>query len=307
MTGATAASFISGPLQQNPVALGPPRPACQARTIARARRQPNGGRDFHGQAGGDCRDCRIDTLPRHRRDLGAGDNAPPMRILQHVNRPIASRTGAPGDRPGARLRIGGMQLASKARAALFPDFAVEPRPDDAAVPLARLGEGLLRAPPYAGATACLNAVALSVSMLDAALAEYPPERVVVLASDRVRPRLGTALAAAAARGACIVSSEIAPLPAVDGAAEVYSTGGEIGFLALLADRAVKAFAASFYTGWGLTADAAGIPRHGFSRTLDEVFAAHSLVAARYRDPFRDAPASFEDTLALLAEWRRIDI
>ena len=86
-----------------------------------------------------------------------------MRILQQVNRPIASRTGAPGNRPGARLRVGGMQLASEAGAALFPDFAVEPRSDDVAVPLARLGEGLLRAPPYAGATACLNAVALSVS------------------------------------------------------------------------------------------------------------------------------------------------
>src|SRR5437762_3374121 len=163
------------------------------------------------------------------------------------------------------------------------------------------------AEPIVSGNAGAPSEAVLVAMLDAALAEYPPERVVVLASDRVRPRLGTALAAAAARGACIVSSEIAPLPAVDGAAEVYSAGGEIGFLALLADRAVKAFAASFYTGWGLTADAAGIPRHGFSRTLDEVFAAHSLVAARYRDPFRDAPASFEDTLALLAEWRRIDI
>src|SRR5437764_12557857 len=162
MTGATAVSFISGPLQQNPVALGPRRPACQARTIARARCQPNGGRDFHGQAGGDCRDCRIDTLPRHRRDLGAGDNAPPMRIVQQVNRPIASRT-APGHRPGARLRVGGMPLASDAGAALFPEFAVEPRSDDAAVPLARLGEGLLRAPPHAGAAACLSAVALSVS------------------------------------------------------------------------------------------------------------------------------------------------
>ena len=57
---------------------------------------------------------------------------------------------------------------------------------------------------------------------------------------------------------------------------------------------VRAFAASFYTGWGLTADMPGIPFHGFGRTLDEVFAAHSLIAARYRDPFRNAPASFED-------------
>src|SRR5207248_1895188 len=250
-------------------------------------------------------------------ELGPGDNTQPMRILLPVNRPIASRTGAPGNRPGARLRVGGMQLASEAGAALFPDFAVEPRSDDAAVPLARLGEGLLRAPPYTGGAACLNAVALSVSgsataadrldpvrllagpgwetpeligraraarrallaariggawwgdelpagdgyvlvalaepivsgnagapseavlvaMLDAALSEYPPERVVVLASDRIRPRLGTALAAAAAGGARIVSPEIAPLPAVDGAAEVSGPGGEIGFLALLADRA----------------------------------------------------------------------
>src|SRR5258708_29881875 len=74
----------------------------------------------------------------------------------------------------------------------------------------------------------------------------------------------------------------------------------------MADRGVKALGALLYKGWGMTADAAGIPRHAFSRTLDEVFAAHSLVAAPYRDPFRNAPPSFADTLALLAEWRRID-
>src|SRR5437764_7016660 len=195
MTGATAVSFISGPLQQNPVALGPRRPACQARTPVRARRQLNGGRDFHGQAGSDCRDCRIDTLPRHRRDLGAGDNAPPMRILQHVNRPIASRTGEPGHRPGARLRVGGMQLASKARAALFPDFAVEPRSDDVAVPLARLGEGLLRAPPYAGAAACLNAVALSVSGSPSPADRLDPARLLAGAGWETPELIGRAQAA----------------------------------------------------------------------------------------------------------------
>lgn len=319
--------------------------------------------------------------------LRAGDNAPSMRIFQQVNGPIASRTGAPGNRPGNRLRVEGMQLAAEAGAALFPDFVVEPRSADAAVPLARLGEGLLRAPPHAGAAAGLSVVALSVSgppspadrldparllaergwetpeligraqaarrallaariggawwgdelpagdgdalvvlaepmvsgnagatseavlvaMLDAALGKYPPERVMVLAPGRAQPRLAAALSAAAARGARILSSVIAPLPAVERATEVYSSGGETGLLALLAGRPVRAFAASFYTGWGLTADAAGIPQHDFSRTLDEVFAAHSLVAARYRDPFRNVPASVEETLVLLAEWRRIDI
>jgi capsular polysaccharide export protein len=145
-------------------------------------------------------------------------------------------------------------------------------------------------------------------MLDAALAEHPPERIVVLAPNPARlPRLGAKLAAAAAQGARVITRTVAPLATIEHAAQVYSAGGETGFLALLAGRPVRSFAASFYTGWGLTADMPGIPLHGFGRSLDEVFAAYSLIAARYRDPFRNAPASFEDTLALLAEWRRIEI
>jgi capsular polysaccharide export protein len=50
-----------------------------------------------------------------------------------------------------------------------------------------------------------------------------------------------------------------------------------------------------------------LPRQGFCRTLDEVFAGSCLIATRYRDPFGNRPASFEDTLALLAEWRRIEL
>jgi len=146
-----------------------------------------------------------------------------------------------------------------------------------------------------------------IAMLDAALAEHPPERVIVLASNRVQSRLRSKLAGLASRGACIVSREIAPLAVIEHAAQVYSAGGEIGFLALLAARPVRAFASSFYTGWGLTQDAAEIPQHGFARTIDEVFAAHSLLAARYRDPFRNLSASFEDTLALVTEWRRIEL
>src|SRR5207237_5837731 len=44
----------------------------------------------------------------------------------------------------------------------------------------------------------------------------------------------------------------------------------------------------------------------FSRTLDEVLAAHCLLATRYRDPFRNIPASFEETLDLLALWRQVE-
>jgi capsular polysaccharide export protein len=166
---------------------------------------------------------------------------------------------------------------------------------------------VLAEPPAAGSNAAPAADALA-GMLDAALAENPPERVVVLAPGRTKPGLLRAkLAAAASRGARVIAGGIDPWAAVECAAQIYSAGGEIGFLALLAGRPVAAFGRSFYTGWGLTRDAAGVPQQGFARTLDEVFAANCLVATRYRDPFRNTLASFEDTLALLAEWRRIEI
>jgi len=165
---------------------------------------------------------------------------------------------------------------------------------------------ILAEPRVAGSNG-VPAEDVRAAMLDAALTENPPERVVVLAPGRTKSGLLSAkLAAAAARGARVIAGDIDPWAAVERASQIYSAGGEIGFLALLAERPVAAFGHSFYTGWGLTRDAADVPRQGFSRTLDEVFAANCLIATRYRDPFRGTPASFEDTLALLAEWRRTE-
>jgi capsular polysaccharide export protein len=165
---------------------------------------------------------------------------------------------------------------------------------------------VLSEPPVAGSNALAEDA--RAAMLDAALAENPPERVVILAPSHSKPGpLRAKLAAAAARGARIIAGDIDPWAAMERAAQIYCAGGETGFLALLAGRPVAAFGRSFYTGWGLTRDAADVPQHSFSRTLDEIFAANCLIATRYRDPFRNRPASFEDTLALLAEWRRIEI
>jgi len=161
-------------------------------------------------------------------------------------------------------------------------------------------------PPVPG-SGTASAEDVLAAMLDAALAENPPERIVVLAPNRTKPHHSAAkLAAAASRGAHVISA-VEPWAAIERATQVYSAGGEIGFLALLAGRPVAAFRRSFYTGWGLTRDAAGVPQQGFARPIDEVFAANCLIATRYRDPFRNTPASFEDTLALLAEWRRVEI
>ena len=152
-----------------------------------------------------------------------------------------------------------------------------------------------------------TADAVENGMLDAALAENPAERVIVWAPDSGSRRpLAQALDETAGRGATVITEPLNYWAALVHAERVYSAGGETGFLALLAERAVRCFAPSFYTGWGVTEDAATIPQHPFRRTLDEIFAGSCLVATRYLDPFRNTAASFEDTLALLADWRRID-
>src|SRR6185437_4695353 len=81
---------------------------------------------------------------------------------------------------------------------------------------------------------------------------------------------------------------------------------EDDFVALLAGKRVRCEASTFYSGWGVTDDGPAIPRRPFARTLDEIFAGACLIASRYIDPFRGVPASFEDTLALVAEWRRLE-
>ncbi len=162
------------------------------------------------------------------------------------------------------------------------------------------------AEPALGGDARRISDAVAVAMLDAALAEHRANRLVVLAPRAGGAELRSRLAAAAARGARIIGRPADPWSLLDRAGRVYSSGGEIGFLALLAGVPVTAFAAAFYTGWGVTEDAADVPQQAFRRTVDGVFAGACLVATRYRDPFHDAAASFEEVLTILADWRRLE-
>jgi capsular polysaccharide export protein len=154
-----------------------------------------------------------------------------------------------------------------------------------------------------GALQRLSAAAV---MLDAALAEHPAQRVVVIAGPVAGGGLRRPLASAAARGATVIEAPCDPWTLIERAARVYCAGGETGFLALCAGVPVTAFGDAFYTGWGATDDRPGVRQHPSRRGIDEIFAAYCLVATRYRDPFHDAPSSFADTLVLLAEWRRLD-
>ena len=144
------------------------------------------------------------------------------------------------------------------------------------------------------------------AMVDAALAENPADRVVILAPGKIGGALQPRLAAAAACGAALIRRNLDPWLVVERAARVYSAGGETGFLALLAGVPVSAFGGAFYTGWGATDDREGVPRHPFRRTIDEIFAGACLRATRYRDPFRNVRTTFDEALAILADWRRLD-
>jgi capsular polysaccharide export protein len=147
----------------------------------------------------------------------------------------------------------------------------------------------------------------AAAMLDAALSASPADRVVVLAPARPGRGIRQLLDRARRAGAAVIAGDCDPWPLLDRAERIYSAGGEIGFLALLAGVAVSAFAPAVYTGWGATEDAPGVKRRKFGRSIDEIFAGICLVATRYRDPFRNEATGFEEALAIGAEWRRIEL
>ncbi len=149
--------------------------------------------------------------------------------------------------------------------------------------------------------ASLDKTALA-EMWGAALAENAAARVVVVVPARSRRRINGFVAP----GVTVVDKPLDPWAALARADRVYSLGGEIGFLALLAGRSVRCFGEAFYSGWGVTTDGTTVPGRPFPRTVDEIFAGACLVATRYLDPFHRRASSFEDVLAVLADWRKLD-
>jgi capsular polysaccharide export protein len=149
---------------------------------------------------------------------------------------------------------------------------------------------------------------LQRTMLAAALTEYAPHQIVVLASNHVG-RSGLVrnfLKDAASRGCAVLTRQIDLWEAIERADCVYSAGGETGFFALLAGARVRCFADSFYSGWGVTTDASNIVQKPFGRTIDEIFAGACLIATRYLDPYHRTAASFEEIVEILGEWRKIE-
>jgi capsular polysaccharide export protein len=142
-------------------------------------------------------------------------------------------------------------------------------------------------------------------LLERALESHPPERVVVAQSG---PLAGwhELAARAAARGCRVIDREVNPWTLIDAAAQVYAADPEFGFLALLSGRAVHCADQPFYAGWGGTTEPTSARPRGRRRTVEEIFAATCLLATRYADPFTRRPCTFEDMVALVSDWRRIN-
>jgi capsular polysaccharide export protein len=143
-------------------------------------------------------------------------------------------------------------------------------------------------------------------MLDQALRDNQPRKVVILTPGTIAQRLKPLLREAASSGATVLSRPIDPWLLLERASRVYSDGAELGFFALLAGVPVVASGAGFYTGWGVTEDTSAVDKQPFRRSIDEIFAGACLVATRYRDPFRNRPTSFEAVLDILVDWRRAE-
>ncbi|MFN3846382.1 MAG: capsular polysaccharide biosynthesis protein [Paracoccaceae bacterium] len=135
-------------------------------------------------------------------------------------------------------------------------------------------------------------------MLAQAMDDHPRARVVI----KVHPetalglRAGHFTAAQASDRVTIVRDPVSPKMLLEGAIAVYTVSSQLGFEAILAGHRPHVFGQPFYAGWGLTHDAAPLPRRGRSLTHAQLFAAAMILAPTWYDPCRDRLCSFEEVV-----------
>ena len=94
-------------------------------------------------------------------------------------------------------------------------------------------------------------------------------------------------------------------PLLADADAVYTVSSHAGFEALMHGTPVRCFGSPFYAGWGLTEDAAPIPRRTARPALEVVFAAAYMGASRYLDPHDRTPITMEDAIGQLLHVRDV--
>jgi capsular polysaccharide export protein len=102
----------------------------------------------------------------------------------------------------------------------------------------------------------------------------------------------------------VLAAAINPLAVLSAVDRIYVGTSQLGFEALLLDKAVTCFGVPFYAGWGLTDDRSACNRRSRTRTIDELVAAALILYPRYVHPLFGGPASVEDVIEHLALQRQ---
>ncbi|MBI2897123.1 MAG: capsular polysaccharide biosynthesis protein [Deltaproteobacteria bacterium] len=142
------------------------------------------------------------------------------------------------------------------------------------------------------------------AMLAAALGENPDAEIVIKTHPDVL--------AGAKRGYLERSTDArvrvwarqsAPAELFAAVDRVYVVTSQLGFEALLWNKAVTCFGAPWYAGWGATDDRVAIQRRGRRRGVEELFAAAYLLYARYLEPASTRAGEIEQVIEHLALQR----
>ena len=94
----------------------------------------------------------------------------------------------------------------------------------------------------------------------------------------------------------LCADPVSPWRLLEGATAVYTVSSQLGFEAILAGHRPVVAGQPFYAGWGLTQDAAPIPRRNRSLTRTQLFAAAMILAPSWYDPCRDRLCAFEEAV-----------
>jgi capsular polysaccharide export protein len=135
-------------------------------------------------------------------------------------------------------------------------------------------------------------------MLAAAMDENPQAQIVIKTHPEttlgLRPgHFGPQDAGGRVR---LLSEPVCPWALLEGAIAVYVVSSQMGFEAICAGHRPRVFGQPFYAGWGLTMDAAPLPRRGRALTRAQLFAAAMILAPTWYDPCRDRLCSFEEAV-----------
>lgn len=155
-----------------------------------------------------------------------------------------------------------------------------------------------------------------VAMLDAALATFDQDRIVVKTHPDVMNGYarGNMTEVARARGVRLFDRQVGIDDLAGRISAVFTVSSTIGFEALMRGIPVSTFGMPFYAGWGLTEDHAGGPvadrararRQARPEMLDLV-AAVFLDYTRFGDPWHGTALAPEEGIALLSRWKRGDV